>query len=59
MPKPAKRPRKPTAAKVSKKMAGVRPLRGEAAIGRPSAVGFKPPREKDPGQDEGRPEASG
>ena len=59
MAKQAKRPRKPTAAKVSKKMAGVRPLRGEAAIGRPYELGFKPPREKSPWQDEGRPEASG
>jgi hypothetical protein len=59
MAKPAKRARKPTAAKVSKKMAGVRPLRAEAAIGRPYELGFKPPREKSPWQDEGRPEASG
>ena len=59
MPKRAKRPRKPTAAKVSKKMAGVRPLRAEGAIGRPYELGYKPPREKDPWQDEGRPEASG
>lgn len=40
-------------------MAGVRPLRGEPAIGRPYELGYKPPREKDPWQDEGRPEASG
>jgi hypothetical protein len=59
MPKRAKQPRKPTAAKVSKKMAGVRPLRAEPEIGRPYDLGFKPPREKSLWRDEGRPEASG
>src|SRR3954463_5309763 len=34
MPKRVKRSRKPTAPKVSKKMADVRPLRADAAIGR-------------------------
>jgi hypothetical protein len=59
MPKPAKHPRKPTAAKVSKKMAAVRPLRGEPAIGRRYDLGFKPPAEKSPWVDEGRPEENG
>jgi hypothetical protein len=59
MPKPAKRARKPTAPKVSKKMAGVRPLRGEPAIGRRYDTGFKPPPEKNPWVDEGRPEENG
>jgi hypothetical protein len=59
MPKRAKRPRKPTAAKVSKKMAGVRPLRAAPAIGRAYDLGFKPPREKNPWIDEGRPEENG
>lgn len=59
MSKRAKRSRKPTAAKVSKKMAAVRPLRADAAIGRPYPLGFKPPREKDPWIDEGRPEENG
>jgi hypothetical protein len=54
MSKPAKRSRKPTAAKVSKKMAGVRPLRVEPAIGRRYDLGFKPPPEKSPWRDEGR-----
>jgi len=59
MPKRVKKSRKPTAQKVSKKMSGVRPLQADAAIGRPYDLGFKPPREKSPWQDEGRPEASG
>jgi hypothetical protein len=59
MAKLAKRARKPTAPKVSKKMAGVRPIRGEPAIGRRYDLGFRPPPEKDPWQDEGRPEENG
>jgi hypothetical protein len=59
MPKRVKRSRKPTASKVSKKMADVRPLRADAAIGRRYELGFKPPREKDPWVDEGRPEENG
>jgi hypothetical protein len=55
MPKPAKRSRKPTASKVSKKMTDVRPIQGEAAIGRRYDPGFRPPPErKSPWQDEGR-----
>ena len=56
MPKHAKGTRKPTAAKVSKKMTNVRPLRADPAIARPYPLGFKPPREKNPWIDEGRPE---
>ena len=59
MAKPTKRSRKPTAPKVSKKMLNVRPLRGEAAVGRGYDPGFKSPPEKSPWQDEGHPEASG
>ena len=59
MPKRAKKSRKPTAAKVSKRMADVRPLRADAAIGRRYELGFKPPREKSPWVDEGRPEENG
>jgi hypothetical protein len=59
MPKPVKRPRRPTAPKVSKKMADVRPLHADAAIGRRYELGFKPPREKDPWVDEGKPEENG
>ena len=59
MPKRVKKSRKPTAAKVSKRMADVRPLRADAAIGRRYELGFKPPREKSPWVDEGRPEENG
>jgi hypothetical protein len=59
MPKRVTRSRKPTAPKVSKKMADVRPLRADAAIGRRYDPGFKPPQEKDPWVDEGRPEENG
>lgn len=59
MPKRVRRSRKPTAPKVSKKMANVRPLRADAAIGRGYELGFKPPREKNPWIDEGRPEENG
>ena len=53
MAKPTKRTRKPTAAKVSKKMAAVRPLRAEPAIGRRYDPGFKPPPAKNPWRDGG------
>jgi hypothetical protein len=59
MPKRMKRARKATASKVSKKMAGVRPLRVEPAIGRRYDFGFKPPPGKNPWLDEGRPEENG
>jgi hypothetical protein len=62
MAKPTKRPgriRKPTAAKVSRKMAGVRPLRGEPGIARRYDPGFPQPRGKSPWQDEGEPEVNG
>ena len=61
MASPSKRPvRKTDPAKVSRKMRGVRPLRGNAQIGRRYDPGFKePPESKSPWQDEGRPEASG
>ncbi len=46
-------------AKVSKPMAGVRPLKGTPSVARPYSPGFKPPPEKSPWQDEGRPETNG
>jgi hypothetical protein len=54
-----KRGRRSTAPKVSKKMAGVRPLRGTPGIARRYDPGFKEPPEKSPWQDEGRPETGG
>jgi hypothetical protein len=59
MPKRVKASRKPTAGKVSKKMGAVRPLRANPGIGRAYELGFKPPREKNPWRDEGRPEENG
>jgi hypothetical protein len=60
MAKPAKkRGRKTDPAKVSRKMANVRPLRGAPGVARRYDPGFKEPPEKSPWQDEGRPEASG
>jgi hypothetical protein len=61
MAKPSKRsqPRKPTASKVSRKMASVRPLRGQPGIGRRYEPGFQPPRARNPWQDEGEPEVNG
>jgi hypothetical protein len=53
------RARKPTAARVSRKMAGVRPLRGEPGVGRRYDPGFRPPTEGSPWQDEGEPEVNG
>ena len=51
--------RKSTAPKVSRKMAAVRPLRAEPAVGRRYDPGFRPPAEKSPWQDEGEPEVNG
>lgn len=42
--------------KLSKKMAGVRPVRGQPAIRKRYDPGFEPPAEKNPWQDEGYPE---
>jgi hypothetical protein len=53
------RARKPTASKVSKKMVGVRPLRGSPAIGRAYDPGVGPPGQKNPWVDEGEPEVNG
>ncbi|HEX3176685.1 MAG TPA: hypothetical protein VHZ49_08410 [Methylomirabilota bacterium] len=53
MAKTSKRTRKPTAPKVSKKMANVRPLRTDPAIGRRYDPGFKPPPPKSPWRDGG------
>jgi hypothetical protein len=54
-----KRAGAPTAGKVSKRMAGVRPLRGTPSVARPYSPGFPAPPEKSPWQDEGRPEPNG
>jgi hypothetical protein len=54
MAKPVKRARKPTASKVSRKMANVRPIRSEPATARRYEPGFRPPPEKNPWQDEGQ-----
>ncbi|HET7342814.1 MAG TPA: hypothetical protein VFL90_15225 [Methylomirabilota bacterium] len=54
-----RRSRKSTAPKVSRRMAAVKPLRSAPGIARKYDYGFKPPRERSPWQDEGRPEASG
>jgi len=52
--------KKAEAAKVSRKMRDVRPLRGAPAIGRRYDPGFKePPETKSPWVDEGRPEMGG
>lgn len=53
------RARKPTAPTVSKKMAGVRPLRGSPAIGRGYDPGFRAPGKQNPWVDEGEPEVNG
>jgi hypothetical protein len=60
-PKKSRRARQSTAPRVSRKMAGVRPLRGSPAIGRRYDPGFPPPRGKSPWQDEGQgePEVNG
>jgi hypothetical protein len=54
-----RRPRKPTAPKVSRTMASVRPLRGQPGIGRRYDPGVPSPRPRDPWQDEGEPEVNG
>jgi hypothetical protein len=55
-----KRPgRRSQAAKVSKSMAGVRPMKGTPSVAKPYSPGFTPPPEKSPWQDEGRPETAG
>jgi len=62
MAKPTKKrkgARKSTAPKVSRKMAAVRPLRGEPGIARRYEPGFRPAREPSPWQDEGEPEVNG
>ncbi len=51
--------RKSTAPKVSRKMAGVRPLRGAPGVARRYDPGFRPPAERSPWQDEGEPEVNG
>jgi hypothetical protein len=48
-----------TAPRVSRKMAAVRPLRGEPGVGRRYEPGFRPPPEKSPWRDEGDPEVNG
>jgi hypothetical protein len=52
------RPRKPTAARVSRAMTGVRPLRGQPGIGRRYEAGYRPP-PRNPELDEGEPEVNG
>ena len=62
MAKPTRKPgpaRKSTAPRVSRKMAGVRSLRGEPGVGRRYEPGFRPPPDKSPWQDEGEPEVNG
>lgn len=57
---PAPTSRKPTPARVSRRMAAVRPLRGEPAIGRRYDPGYRPPpRDREPWLDEGEPEVNG
>jgi hypothetical protein len=50
---------KPSPAKLAKPMASVRPMKGTPSMARPYSPGFKPPPEKSPWQDEGRPETAG
>lgn len=60
MAKARKPPAKTEPGRVSKKMAGVRPLRGTPAIRRRYDPGFpKPPGKDDPWRDSGRPEING
>ena len=61
MAKPRKhRPaRKLTAPKISRKMAGVRPLAGTPGVARRYDPGFPPPRDKDHEVGEGEPEVNG
>jgi hypothetical protein len=59
-PKKGGRRRKPTAAKVSRAMSGVRPLRGTPGIARRYEAGYRPPpRDREPWLDEGEPEVNG
>ena len=52
--------RKSTAPRVSRRMAAVRPLRGEPGIARRYEPGSRPPRAgNNPWQDEGEPEVNG
>jgi hypothetical protein len=61
MAKPRKRRtvRKLTASKVSRKMAGVRPLAGTPGVARRYDPGFKSPRDMDHEVGEGEPEVNG
>lgn len=52
------RARRPTAPKVSRPMARVRPLRAGPGIGRQYDAGYRPP-PRDPERDEGEPEVNG
>jgi hypothetical protein len=57
--KKGSRPRKPTAAaRVSRAMSGVRPLRGKPGIARRYEAGYRPP-PRNPELDEGEPEVNG
>jgi len=59
-PKKSSRCRKPTAARVSRSMTGVRPLGGKPGIARRYEAGYRPPpRDRDPWLDEGEPEVNG
>jgi hypothetical protein len=51
--------RKSTAPRVSRKMAAVRPLRGEPGVARRYERGFRPAPDRSPWQDEGEPEVNG
>jgi hypothetical protein len=53
------KPRKSTAAKVSRPMAQVRPLAGTPAMARRYETGYRDPREKDREVGEGEPEVNG
>ena len=53
------KPRKPTAAKVSRSMDRVRPLAGTPAMARRYEPGYRDPREKDREVGEGEPEVNG
>jgi hypothetical protein len=51
--------RKQRPARVSRKMASVRPMKDKAAIGRPYDLGFKPPAPPNAEAGEGEPEVNG
>ena len=60
MAKPRKTPiRKQRPARVSRKMAAVRPMKAKPAIGRPYDLGFKPPPDPNAEAGEGEPEVNG